>query len=194
MTTVQSQHAAANAGAAEQAATLHGAIAEFDSVDDVLAAAHAARDAGYTRLDVHSPFPIHGVEKAIGAPPTILPWLVLGGGLAGLFGALGLTIGTMAFDYPYMISGKPFNSLPAFIPIVFECTILLAGVTATFAMLMLNKLPMLYNPLLKSERFRRVTTDRFFLLIEARDRKFERDQTRQWLEQQKPLAVEIIEE
>jgi len=171
-----------------------GLIAEFDTVDGVIAAARASRDAGYNRVDVHSPFPIHGMDDILGNRPTILPWIVLLGGLAGLFGALSLTIGTMAYHYPYMISGKPFISLPAFIPIVFECTILFAGISAAVFMLLLNKLPMLYHPLLKSERFRRATDDRFFLLIEAGDRRFDRNQTRRFLEAQQPLAVELIEE
>jgi hypothetical protein len=172
----------------------YGLIAEFDNVDAVVAAAHEARRAGYTRLDVHSPFPIHGLDRVLQTPPTLLPWLVLLGGLAGLFGALGLTLGTMVEHYPFMISGKPFASLPAFIPIIFECTILLAGIAATVAMLVMNKLPMLYHPLLKSERFRRVTTDKFFLVIEARDRRFDPQQTRAFLEEQKPAAVELVEE
>jgi hypothetical protein len=188
----QSQHAAESIP--EAPAEPYALVAEFDDVDAVVAAAGAAREAGYQRFDVHSPFPIHGIDKVVGNRPTILPWLVLGGGLTGLLSGLGLTIGTMAYHYPFMISGKPFNSLPAFIPIVFELTILLGGITAAVFMLLLNKLPMLYNPLLKSERFRRASNDRFFLVIEARDRRFDREQTRQFLQQQSPLAVELIEE
>jgi len=193
MTTVESK-TATQQSADEAAAEAHALIAEFDNVDDVVDAARAAREAGYHRVDVHSPFPIHGIDKVLGTPPTILPWIVLLGGLSGLFGAALLTNFTMAYHYPYMISGKPFMSQPAFIPIIFECTILLAGITATVFMLLLNKLPMLYNPLLKSERFRRASNDRFFLTIEAKDRRFRKDQTRQFLEQQNPLAVELVNE
>jgi hypothetical protein len=192
MTTVEHHHDTPTTAA--EAAAPHALIAEFDNVDSVIAAARQAREAGYTRMDVHSPFPIHGIDKVLKTPPTILPWIVLGGGLFGLFGALALTIGTMAYDYPYMISGKPFISLPAFIPIIFECTILVAGITATVFMLLLNKLPLLSNPLLQSERFRRATNDRFFLVIEAKDRRFDKDQTHQFLTRQQPLAVELVNE
>jgi hypothetical protein len=193
MTTLQQQQAASDSSG-DAPARPYALIAEFDNVDAVMAAARAARGAGYNRIDVHSPFPIHGIDKVIGIRPTILPWIVLLAGLSGLFGALVLTNFTMGFHYPYMISGKPFLSQPAFIPIIFECTILLAGITATVFMLLLNKLPMLYNPLLQSERFRRFSSDRLFLLIEASDRRFDKDQTRRFLEQQAPLAVELIEE
>jgi len=192
MTTVEHEQPAAHEAA--EHAQPHALIAEFDDVDSVVAAAKAARDAGYTRMDVHSPFPIHGIDKVLKTPPTILPWIVLLGGLSGLFGAIALTNYAMAFSYPYMISGKPFLSQPAFIPIIFECTILVAGITATVFMLLLNKLPLLSNPLLQSERFRRASNDRFFLVIEAKDRRFDKDQTHQFLTQQKPLAVELVNE
>ena len=136
-------------------------------------AAHGVRNAGFTRWDVHSPFPIHGIDAAMGIKPTVLPWLVLGGGLSGLIGGLLLQWYVNAYDYQFMISGKPFWSLPANIPVIFECTVLLSALTAVFGMLALNQLPMHYNPLLKSERFRRVTNDRFFIVIDASDPKFD---------------------
>jgi len=152
-------------------------IAEFDDVPSVVAAAEKVRDAGYDRWDVHSPIPIHGIEKALDMKPTILPWLVLGGGLAGLAGGLKLTfwanaitmphVPTVLQGYEYLISGKPIWSLPANIPIMFETTVLLSAFAAVLGMLALNKLPMHYNPLFKSDRFRRVTSDRFFIVIEA---------------------------
>jgi hypothetical protein len=193
MTTLEHQQAATET-TGDAASKPHALIAEFDNVDAVLAAARRAREAGYNRVDVHSPFPIHGIDRVLGTPPTILPWLVLLGGLSGLFGALALTNYTMAYFYPFMISGKPFLSQPAFVPIIFECTILLAGITATVFMLLLNKLPLLANPLLKSERFRRFSSDRMFLVIEAKDRRFDVDQTRRFLEDQQPVAVELIHE
>jgi len=178
---------------AEAAAEPFGLLAEFATVDGVIAAAEAARAAGYRHFDVHSPFPIHGIDEVMGHRPTILPWVTLLAGVGGLVAGLGLTLGTMAYHYPYMISGKPFDSLPAFIPIVFELTILISGVTTGVFMLLLNKLPMLYNPLFKSERFSRATNDRFFLEIESRDRRFDKDQTRRFLEGQSALAVELVE-
>jgi hypothetical protein len=173
---------------------LAGYLAEFDEVGEVIAAAQKVRDAGYRRWDVHSPFPIHGIDEAMNIRPTILPWLVLAGGLFGLGGGLLMQWWMMARDYPFMISGKPYFSLPAFIPIIFECTILCASFTAVFAMLLLNKLPTHYNPLLKSERFRRVTNDRFFISIDATDRKFDETRTMELLKSLGPIGIERYED
>jgi len=173
---------------------LAGYLAEFADVDSVMSAAEVVRDAGFTRWDVHSPFPIHGIDEAMGIRPTILPWLVLGGGLAGLGGATLMQWWMNAYDYGYMISGKPLFSLPAFIPVMFECTVLLAALTAVFGMLLLNKLPMLYNPLFKSDRFRRVTDDRFFVVIDASDPKFDEIETASLLRTMDPIAIEKVED
>ena len=173
---------------------LAGYMAEFDNVDAVVAAARRVREAGFRLWDVHSPFPIHGIDDAMGIRPTILPWLVLGGGIAGLIAGVLLQVWTMGIDYPYLISGKPLISMPAFIPVAFETTIAGAALTAVFGMLLLNKLPLHYNPLLKSERFRRVTDDRFFIVIDATDPKFDEAETRTFLQSLNPLAVESYED
>ena len=173
---------------------LAGYLAEFDNVDSVIAAAEKVRDSGFRLWDVHSPFPIHGIDDAMGIRPTILPWLVLGGGLAGLTAGLVLQVWTMGIDYPYLISGKPLISMPAFIPVIFETTIAGAAFTAVFGMLLLNKLPLHYNPLLKSDRFRRVTNDRFFIVIDATDPAFDEVKTREFLNTLNPIAVESYED
>jgi hypothetical protein len=173
---------------------LAGLLAQFDTVDDVVSAARRVRQAGYSNWDVHSPFPIHGIDAVIGRPPTILPWIVLAGGLVGLVAGLGLQIFTNAFDYPFLISGKPFLSLPAFVPVIFECTILGAALSAVFGMLGLNRLPMLYNPLFNSDRFRRVTSDRFFIFIDAADPRFIESATAEFLASLNPAAIEKVED
>jgi hypothetical protein len=173
---------------------LVGLLAEFEDVDGVVDAAATVRQAGFTRWDVHSPFPIHGIDPVMGIRPTVLPWLVLGGGLFGLFGGMWLQWYTNAYDYPILVSGKPFWSLPANIPVIFECTVLLASITAVFGMLALNQLPMHYNPLFKSERFRRVTDDRFFIVIDASDAKFDELRTGELLKQAGAVAVERVED
>jgi hypothetical protein len=175
-------------------AELVGVVAEYRDVDAIMIAAHGVRKAGFTRWDVHSSFPIHGIDAAMGIKPTILPWLVLCGGLTGCVGGLVLQWYCNAFDYQFMISGKPFWSLPANIPIIFECTVLLSALTAVFGMLGLNQLPMHYNPLLKSERFRRVTSDRFFVVIDASDPRFEEAATVGLLENLGATAVERVED
>ena len=184
-----------------EVSVLAGVLAEYEDVDSVYAAAEKVRDAGYTRWDVHSPFPIHGIEKAMNLRPTILPWICLGGGLAGLFGGLFLTVWTMATSwdpagglqgYTYLISGKPLWSIPQFIPVIFETTILLAAFSAGIGMIALNALPMLYNPLFKSERFRRATDDRFFVVIDATDARFDAARTEALLRETGAVAVERV--
>jgi hypothetical protein len=169
---------------------LAGLLAEFHDVDGVLNAARKVNEAGFHRWDVHTPFPVHGMDAAMGVRPTILPWLSL---CAGIFGmSLGLFLQWYAnvFDYPFYISGKPFISLPAWIPVTFELTILCAALTTVFGMLGLNRLPHLYNPLFKCARFRRVTNDRFFIVIDASDPLFDREKTEQMLNE---LGADVVE-
>lgn len=178
----------------EEKVELVGLLAEYESVDDILKAARAVRRAGFARWDVHSPFPIHGIDYAMGIKPTILPWIVLVMGLTGLGFAIWLQWYCNAYDYKFMISGKPFWSFPANVPIMFELTVLFASYTAVFAMLGLNGLPRLYNPLFKHERFRRATSDRFFVVIDATDPKFNEAQTTQLLLDAGAKAVERVED
>ena len=173
---------------------LAAVMGEFADVDSILAAARSVRKAGYRRWDVHSPFPIHGIDRAMGVKPTILPWLTLAGGLTGLLTGVLLQGYTMGFDYPYIISGKPYLSWPAFVPVIFELTVLLAALATVFGMLGLNRLPQLYNPLFRSERFRRATADRFFIVIDARDEKFGEEETPKLLAALGALSVERVED
>ncbi len=160
---------------------LVGLLAEFDSPESLIAAARQVREDGYRKLEAFSPFPVHGIDAAIGIKPTGLPWLVLGAGLTGATVALAGQWWTNAVDYPFLISGKPLFSLPANIPVIFEVIILFSAFTAFLGMLALNGLPKLFQPLFRSSRFRRVTTDRFFLLVEADDAEFSPDETTELL-------------
>lgn len=202
MTDHNTENLASDAPASNGDGPLFGLMAEYDTVDDVVHAARQVRAAGFTRWDVHSPFPIHGIDHAMGIRPTILPWLVLVAGLAGLFGGVSLVyfinaetldfLPTSLQGYEYLISGKPMFSLPANIAIIFETTVLLAAFGAVFGMLGLNKLPMLHHPLFNSPRFRRVTSDRFFVVIDASDPRFDAARTRQLLESTHPAVVEDV--
>lgn len=198
-----------HADTAEAAADpkLFGLIGEFDNVDDIIGAANAVREAGYKKIDAHSPFPVHGIDDALGIKPTILPWIVLIMGLTGMTTGLVLTTYTMGVwsepgivptnfePYDFLISGKPFNSLAGFIPVIFELTIMFSAYTAVFAMFLLNKLPMMSNPLLKSKRFRRATDDRFFIAIDAKDAQFDAQQSADFVKNLPGcLAVEVIED
>lgn len=169
---------------------LYGLMAEFDDVTAVTQAARAVRDAGYQRFDVYSPFPIHGIERAMGLKPTHLPWIVLLCGLTGTTLALFFQWWTNAVDYPFVISGKPLFGIPANIPIVFEFTVLLSAFGAFFGMFALNKLPEHHHALFESERFRRATDDGFFLAIEAADPRFDLARTRSLLQSLRARAVE----
>ena len=180
--------------AAEEKVELVGLLAEYTSVDQILKAAGVVRRAGFTRWDVHSPFPIHGIDYAMGIKPTILPWIVLAMGLTGLASAILLQWYCNAFDYKFLISGKPLWSFPANVPIMFELTVLFSSYTAVAAMLMLNRLPRLYNPLFKHDRFRRATDDRFFVVLDATDPKFEEAASTQLLLDAGATAVERVED
>jgi hypothetical protein len=173
---------------------LAGLLAEFDNVDSVMKAARTVRDAGFQRWDVHSPFPMHGIDNAMGIRPTILPWLVLGAGLTGLTVGAVLIWYTNAFEYPFYASGKTLLSVPTWIPVMFELTILFSALTAVFGMIGLNALPQLYNPLFKIDRFRRATADRFFVVIDATDPRFDEEQVTQMLKGLNPSAIERVED
>jgi hypothetical protein len=173
---------------------LWGYLVEFETPEDLLDAAEKVRDAGYTKWDAHTPFPVHGLNDAMGLRPTKLPWLVFGAGLTGTLTGLVLQWYTNAFDYKFLISGKPYFSLPANIPIVFELTILFAALTAFAGMIVLNGLPEWYHALFNRRRFRRVTADRFFISVEARDPKFDSRKTRAFLESLGGSAFEEVED
>lgn len=190
---MSSQDRDSTTSSVSEASQLHGLLAEFDSPEALLKAAEKVRDAGFTRWDAHTPFPVHGLDAAMGIKPTVLPWLVLGGGVAGLGAAVLLQWWTNAVNYPYLISGKPYFSLPANIPIIFEVTVLLSAIVTFFGVMALNGLPKLYNPLFKSTRFARVTDDRFFIEIEAVDPKFNRQLTESLLTSLGAVSVETVE-
>lgn len=166
-------------------------LAEFDGERALVAAAERVREAGYRRWDAHSPYPVHGIDRAMGIRPTILPWLVLGGGITGGAVALLMQWWMNAVDYPLIISGKPLFSLPANIPVTFELIVLFSAFAAFGGVLVLNFLPEYWHPAFSSKRFARVTTDGFFITIEASDPKFEVESTREFLESLGAEAVEV---
>ncbi|HID21838.1 MAG TPA: DUF3341 domain-containing protein, partial [Planctomycetaceae bacterium] len=170
--------------------TLAALLGRFSSPESVREAAARFREEGFVQFDVHSPFPIHGIEKAVGIRGTRLPWLVLLGGMGGGVFALWLQWWTNAVDYPLIISGKPLFSLPANIPVIFELTVLFSAFAAFFGALLLNRLPRLGNPLSRSECFRRATTDGFFLVIDPADPQFEENKVRRLLE---ICGAEVVE-
>lgn len=159
----------------------YGVIAQFENPTDVVAAARRAHEAGYRRMDAYSPYPIESLSEAVGHGRNWLPLIVLIGGIVGLVGGYGLQYYLSVVNYPLNVGGKPLHSWPAFIPITFETTILGAALAAIFGMLALNGLPEPYHPVFNTPNFALATRDRFFLMIESRDPKFDRAATADFL-------------
>jgi hypothetical protein len=172
---------------------LYGMMAEFDDPTKIVAAARSAHAAGYRRLDAYSPFPIEELWEAIEFRTNKLPLIVLIGGIIGFVGGLTLCYWASASAYPMNVGGRPLASWPAFIPVTFECTILVAGFAAVLGMLALNGLPEPYHPVFNVPGFDQATRNRFFLCIESRDPKFDAKATREFLEGADPVKVSDVE-
>lgn len=175
-------------------ATKHwGVLAEFESPQAIYTACEKVRDAGFRNWDAYTPFPVHGLDKAQGLGASKLPWIVLVVGLTGTATAIALQWWVHVEAYPLVISGKPLAAWPAYVPIIFELSVLFAAFATVFGMLGLNKLPMLNHPLFTSQRFERVTDDRFFIAIESTDPKFDGPATTEFLRGLGASHVEYVE-
>lgn len=162
---------------------VYGVVAEFDSASELYHAAEKLRDAGYKKFDVLSPFPIHGMDEAMGMKRSILGIVVFCGGLTGFLTATGLTFIPSTFLYPLIVAGKPTDlmTIPAFFPIMFELTVLFSAFAAVLGMLVLNGLPRLNHPLFNWDRFKKVTEDKFYAVIESTDPKYSDEGSAQFL-------------
>lgn len=169
-------------------------LAEFDSTGRVLHAAERLRDAGYTKFEAHTPFPVHGMDAAMGLPDSRLGWIVLTGGLTGLATAVVMIWWMNGVDYPLNIGGKPPFSISPSVPIMFELTVLFSAFATFFGMLALNRLPQHHHAVFESERFRAASDDRFFISIEVDDPKYHLERTRALLKKLHPTRVEIVDE
>jgi len=161
---------------------LYGLMAEFDDPTDVVHAAQRVYDEGYREIDAYSPYPIEELSDALGFHTNRVPLIVLIGGLLGATGGAALCYWVSTTAYPLNIGGRPFNSWPAFIPVAYECTILLAALSAVLGMILLNGLPQPYHPVFNAPRFELASRDHFFLCIESADPKFNLPATRAFLE------------
>lgn len=188
-----SDHATGHGAHGAPAANLYGLVAEFRAVEELEAAAVAARDAGYRTMDAYTPYPVEGLDEKLGFAPTRMGWIVLAAGIAG--GVLGFLMQwySSAIFYPLNVGGRPLNSWPNFIVITFEMTVLFAAFTAGLFMLGRNGLPRLYHPIFNAKNFSNGSRDRFFLCIETRDDRFDRAETRRFLEGLGPVSVSEVE-
>lgn len=173
---------------------VYGLGAEYANAAELLHAAEKIRDAGFKKWDVHSPFPIHGMDAAMGLGKSWLSAPVLAGGITGLFTAVALTCIPSFSIYPLIVHGKPYDwrTLPAFFPIMFELTILFSAFSIIGTLLVMSRLPMWYHPVFNWDRFKRVSDDGFFIVIEAHDPKFHEEKTRKLLEEIGGREVTLI--
>ena len=170
-----------------------GILADFESPATLMKAAQKMRDAGYKDFDCHSPFPIHGMDHAMGLKRSPLGFIV-GAVALGALGAVTLLLYWItAVDYPIVISGKPYFSFQAYVPVAFALTVLSSAFASLFGMLILNRLPRLHHPLFESENFRRATDDGFFISVESTDPNFDGERTKAFLQSIGGSKVELIE-
>ena len=171
-----------------------GLLAQYETPAKIFQACEKVRDAGYSRWDSCTPFPVHNLDKAMGLPPSKLPWFVLTIGVTGSLSMILFMIWASAWDYPVVVGGKPLFSIPAFVPIWYEFTVLSSCLTIFFGNWFLNRLPQLYYPAFRNKAFERVTDDKFFIVIEAADPRFDREKTEALLKETGATLVEEIED
>lgn len=180
-------------GVSRKKPAVYGLMAEFDNPELLTEAARRAYEAGYRKMEGYTPFPVEGLAEAIGIPGTRLQYIVLIGGILGAVTGFGMQYYLSVIAYPLNVAGRPFNSWPAFIVVTFELTVLFAAFAAVLGMLGLNGLPQPYHPVFNVPRFELASKDRFFLCIEARDPKFDLEETKQFLESLSPAEVTEVD-
>lgn len=173
---------------------LYGVIAEFKNPKELIDVAKTMSKSGFSKFDTFSPFPIHGMDKAMKLKKSKLGWIVLGHAILGFSGAIAMMYYMSVMDYPLNISGKPFFNAPAWVPIIFELTVLLSAFGAVFGMFFLNGLPKLHNPLFNVKRFKKVTDDGFFACIEAEDDMFDTGKVKELFKEAGATHIEEVYE
>jgi hypothetical protein len=171
---------------------IFGIVAEFAGPEAILKGMVAVRQAGFTRVDSHTPFPVHGMDAAMGLPPTKLPWLVFAGGLAGVSSAFLMQWWMNAVDYGYRVGGKPAFSYQSYVPVCFELTVLLAAFCAVLGLLALCGLPRPYHPLFTHPRFLRHSDDAFIISIESIDPQWDEARARRALQEAGGTHITLI--
>ena len=172
--------------------SIHGAMAEFDTPEELLGACERAFAEGYRRMDAYAPMPVAGLAEAIGYRKNYVALCVLIGGICGVVGGYGLLFWITVIAYPHNVGGRPLHSWPSYIPITFECMILLAALTALVSMLAMNGLPKPYHPVFNVPAFDRASIDKFFLCIESSDPKFRTEDTLEFLRETGAREVTVV--
>jgi hypothetical protein len=172
-----------------ESANHFGVLAQFADADKLVAAAQKVHAAGYREVEAYSPLPVEGLAEALGFRRTRLPLVVLLGGIVGCVCGWALQYWTNVIDYPLNVGGRPLNSWPSFVPVIFEMTVLVAALSAVLGMLAMNGLPRPHHPLFGIRQFDRATQDSFFLCILARDPMFHPQSVRQFLERLAPMEI-----
>ncbi len=168
---------------------MFGLLAEFSDATALLQAVTRTREEGYSRIDAYAPFPVEGLSLALGTRRSPVSMIVLIAGLLGVSSGYLLQYYCAAIGYPINVAGRPLNSVPAFVPVSFELTILFAALSAFMAVLLLNGLPRLHHPLFNVPAFGAASQDKFFVCIEASDPRFDPEQTETFLKSLNPLGV-----
>ena len=170
-----------------------GLLAEFDSADRLLQAARRLRDAGYRRLDAHTPYPLEELSEVLDLKSNAVAWFTFAGGVVGAAFGYGMQLYTN-WDFPLDIGGRPLVAWQPFMLITFETCVLFAVTTSVLAMLLLNRLPRLHHPVFSAPHFERASLDRFFLIVFAHDEQFDTDGTDRFLRSLSPLSVTLVEQ
>ncbi len=170
-----------------------GVLAQYENPADLYHACEKVRDAGYSKWDACTPFPVHGLDKAMGLKPSPLPWAVLIVGISGSAFALWFQSYSSGNLYPFIVGGKPLFSMPAFVPVWYELTVLSSCLTAFFGNWIINGLPRPHHPAFGSKAFERVTDDKFFIMVESTDPKFDAEKTEALLTETGATLVEKLE-
>jgi hypothetical protein len=173
----------------EEVQPLYGLMAEFETAGELVAAARRTKEAGFKKFDAYTPFPVHELDEAMDLHDNRVSLCTLIGGLVGCAGGFGLCSWVEGVALPLNIGGRPFISVPMFIPITFELTILVGGLTAAISMILLNGLPQPYHPVFNVERFADASRSKFFLCIESDDPNFDRELTAGFLESLGPEEI-----
>lgn len=173
---------------------LHGIMAEFEDEEAIISATQQAVDAGYKKMETYTPYPLEELMDILHLHKNNVALVILIGGIVGCIVGFFMQYYASVIHYPINVGGRPFNSWPAFVPVMFECTILFAALSAIVGMLTMNGLPRPHHPVFNVERFKYASQDRFFLCIESDDPKFEITETKQFLENLNPHEVSEVEE